>query len=117
MKIEGLQQRDMTATATLRAPRGVGDSGNRVPAGGKDLPRDLARLAFDTRQAAESIDRYLREAGRQFAFSVDQVTGRTIVSIRDPATGELIRQMPSEEALRIAHNLHVMGAALVEELA
>lgn len=117
MKIEALHLRDLTVTATLRAQPRAADGGNDTAPAGKNLPQDLARLAFDTRQAAESIDRYLRDAGRQFSFSVDEVTGRTVVSIRDPATGELIRQMPSEEALRIARNLQAMGAALMEELA
>jgi flagellar protein FlaG len=34
-------------------------------------------------------------------FSVDQDTGKTVVSLLDPE-GQVLRQMPSEEALEVA---------------
>jgi flagellar protein FlaG len=91
--------------------------GNReVAATGKILPHVEPKPA-DVHIAADLIDRFLREAGRELTFSVDEASGRTVVSVRDPATGQLIRQMPSEEVLRIAANLDLVSAALVSEQA
>ena len=55
--------------------------------------------------AAQQIESYLRSTGRELTFSVDQTTSRTVVTVRDTASGEVIRQIPSEEALRLAHSL------------
>ena len=35
-------------------------------------------------------------------FSTDQETGKLVVSVVDPSNGEVLRQMPSEEALKVA---------------
>jgi flagellar protein FlaG len=47
-------------------------------------------------------------------FSVDSASGRTVVSVRDMATGDVIRQIPSEEALRLAQALGSGGSTLVD---
>ena len=71
------------------------------------------------KSAAEQIDSYLRSIGRALDFSVDESTGRTVVTVRDSATGETIRQIPSEEALRLAQALTSQDhpAALIDQMA
>jgi len=54
--------------------------------------------------AAEQIQKYLESSGRSLNFRVDSDTGRVIVSVRDSG-GDLIRQIPSEEALELARSL------------
>jgi flagellar protein FlaG len=93
------------------------DTGKVEAASGKPLPPPLRAAAQDLHVAADLIDQYLRQSGRELSISVDKVTGSLVVAVRDPATGQLIRQIPSEEALRIAQNLEVAGPALIDELA
>ena len=62
-------------------------------------------------KAAAQMEQYARSAGRSLQFRVDQDSGRVVVSVRDPDTGELIRQIPSESALRIAEDLGGSSAA------
>lgn len=64
--------------------------------------------------AAKEIEAYLHKSGRSLEFRVDDASGRTVVSVRNPQTGELIRQIPGEEALRLAGLLAPNGAALVD---
>ena len=64
--------------------------------------------------AAQQIESYLRSIGRALEFSVDDTTGRTVVTVRDSATGETIRQIPSEEALRLAQALGTQPNALID---
>ena len=93
--------------------REVRPRGEVPPPDGKSSPPESPPTPAAVRRAAEDIERFLRDRGREFAFSVDDTTGRTIVAIRDASTGELIRQIPSEEALRIARNLDTHVPALV----
>lgn len=116
MEIGAVSLRDGRVPPDAAKPRPA-RGGKETTTAGKELPPPVADARTRLHQAVESIDRYLREAGAQFSFSVDEVTGRTVVSIRDPATGKLIRQVPSEEALRVARHLHATGATLVRELA
>jgi flagellar protein FlaG len=123
MRIDTSQVREAaggspTAGPLLQSTHAVESrGGGRDPAAtGKKLPQ-VPPTSIDVQVAADLIDRFLRDAGRALSFSVDEVTGRTVVSVRDPATGQLIRQVPSEEALRIAANLDLVSAALVSEQA
>ncbi|MCP5472196.1 MAG: flagellar protein FlaG [Sinobacteraceae bacterium] len=68
--------------------------------------------------AAAKLEEIARSIGRQLQFRVDQDSGRVVVSVRDTSTGELIRQIPSETALRIAEDLgahSVGGSSLIVE--
>ena len=93
-----------SARPTQQAPQEV--KAQRV-----DLPKQEAqstpqRTSIDAMKAAAAqIDSYLRSTGRALQFSVDDPTGMTVVTVKDSATGETIRQIPSEEALRLAETL------------
>lgn len=45
---------------------------------------------------------------------MDDTTGRTVITVRDSATGETIRQIPNEEALRLARELGNQPSALID---
>ena len=64
--------------------------------------------------AAEQIESYLKSSGRQLQFSVDEDTGRTVITVRDSVTGEIVRQIPGDEALRLAHSLGSQTNVLVD---
>lgn len=58
-----------------------------------------------TRLAARQIEAYLQRAGLTLEFRVDADTERMIVTVREKSSGEVIRQIPSEEALQLARRL------------
>jgi flagellar protein FlaG len=69
---------------------------------------------------AAQIESYLRSVGREVQFSIDSDSGETIITIRDSSTGELVRQIPSAEALRLSQALadrSNMGPSLVDTIA
>ncbi|MEM7219901.1 MAG: flagellar protein FlaG [Pseudomonadota bacterium] len=56
-------------------------------------------------QVAESLTELARNLNRDLRFSVDDASGRTVVTVVDGETQEVIRQIPSEQALRLAERL------------
>lgn len=56
-------------------------------------------------QAASSLEQSPQNIRRDLKFSVDDETGQMVVKVTDAGTGEVIRQMPSEEALKLAQRL------------
>ncbi len=64
--------------------------------------------------AAEQIESYLKSVGRELQFSIDEETGETVITVRDASTGEIVRQIPKAEAMRIAHSLGSQTNALID---
>lgn len=69
----------------------------------------------DLKQAVERIQSYLKSVNRALEFRVDSDSGRTVVSVRDVETGDLIRQFPSEEVLRLAQLADEQSVPLLNE--
>jgi len=68
-------------------------------------------------QAAQQIQSFVQSMGRNLNFSVDSTTGYHVVRVSNPDTGETIRQLPSEELLRIAQSFERLGSALINQKA
>jgi flagellar protein FlaG len=67
--------------------------------------------------AAQQIQGYLKESGRNLNVSVDESTGYYVARVVNPETGEVVRSLPSEETLRIARNIDQMRGMLVNQRA
>lgn len=74
-----------------------------------------AQVSAHIEKIAERLESYLRSVARSLEFRVDAASGRTVVSVRDAETGELIRQIPSEEVLRLAEMAEDQTLVLVNE--
>lgn len=74
-------------------------------------PVEIHKIESVTRQ----IDSFLRSMNKSLQFRVDESTGEMIVSICDSETGEVIRQVPGEEALRIAQSLEDRLSGILDE--
>ncbi len=48
------------------------------------------------------------------AFKVDEKSGQAVVTVLDKDTGDVIRQMPSEEALALAEKLSEVTGLLMK---
>ncbi len=73
---------------------------------GKEAP-PLAELVRDLNQAMQAIS-------TSITFSIDGATGKTVIRVSDAGTGELIRQIPAEETLRIAAHLNELMGILYD---
>ena len=72
----------------------------------------------ETLQAVvKQIESFLKGSERSLQFSVDETTGRTVISVRDAASGDLIRQIPGEDAMRLARALAEGAKSLIEIVA
>jgi len=74
-----------------------------------------SREAVD--QAARHIEDFVKSVGRSLSFSVDASTGQHIMRVVDPNSGEVIRQLPADETLRIARSIDYFQSMLVHQRA
>ena len=111
------------ATVRLSEPR---VEGGRVepPAplpGGNDLPRRKAAEMpeRDLSTVVASLNDYAQNVRRELQFSVDDTSGRTVITVRDSENGDIIRQIPPESAVQLASNLRsegrLQGFGLIEK--
>ena len=68
-------------------------------------------------KAAADIQQFVQSMGRNLSFSVDEVSGYHVVRVVNPNTGELVRQLPSEELLKIARDFERLNNVLVSQKA
>jgi flagellar protein FlaG len=62
--------------------------------------------AVELEQALGDISEFLQNRNTQLAFSVDEATDRPVVTVKDADSGDVIRQIPSEDVLRIAERIN-----------
>ncbi|MFV0457120.1 MAG: flagellar protein FlaG [Pseudomonas sp.] len=56
-------------------------------------------------EAVSSIKDFVQTIRRDLSFDLDDSSGKMVVKVTDRASGEVVRQIPTEEALRLAENL------------
>lgn len=74
-----------------------------------ELPRIVAvqiaeqqASSAQLRNAADNINKILKQSNKNLEFSVDTGTQKPVVKLIDTDTGDLIRQYPTEEMLAIS---------------
>ncbi|MFZ3152370.1 flagellar protein FlaG [Pseudomonas sp.] len=63
-------------------------------------------------EAVASIQDFVQSVRRSINFSVEETSGRVVVKVTDAGSGDVIRQIPSEEALQLAENLSEVRSLL-----
>ncbi|MGE6791740.1 flagellar protein FlaG [Pseudomonas guineae] len=56
-------------------------------------------------EAISSIKQFAQSIQRNLNFALDDSSGRVVVKVTDAMSGDVIRQIPSEDALRLAESL------------
>lgn len=71
---------------------------------------DPAKLS----QVATELSDMMSMMRKGLAFKVDEKSGQAVVTVLDKDTGDVIRQMPSEEALALAEKLSEVTGLLMK---
>lgn len=75
---------------------------------GKVLPPETKKAEISSeelQQAVAQLNESVQQIQRDLLFSVDDSSGRTVVRVVNTETEEVVRQMPTEEVLRISRNI------------
>ena len=56
-------------------------------------------------EASSNLNEFMQTMQRNLKFTVDEVSGESVIAVHDAKTDELIRQIPSKEALELIHNM------------
>jgi flagellar protein FlaG len=107
------------APARTSAPSGHDSAPSALPAGkgastsGEDLPAARAAAAAqDLQRTLRKLNDRMAAEQRNLSFRVDEGSGRTVITVLDSATKEVIRQIPSEEVLALSRALEAASGLL-----
>ena len=83
----------------------VTESGNVSPLNRAEAAQTEASSEAAFENAVENISNYVQNITRDLEFSVDEDLGKTVVTVLNTETQEVIRQIPSEEMVELAKRL------------
>lgn len=78
----------------------------------KKEPEEATQSREPVEDAVIAIQSFVQSIRRDLNFTLDDSSGRVVVKVTDGASGEVIRQLPSEEALRLAESLEEVRSLL-----
>ena len=95
----GLQTRNSAVNRNL-------ESGTPLPVEGKNPPTATATAPdpapSNVVDVVDRLNQAMQSLRHDILFSIDEQSGETVIQVKNQETGEVIRQMPSEEALALA---------------
>ena len=112
-RVQGPQPVPVTASVrqTAAVEPGQAAGRNESAASGQNLPSPVDKPGVEktsierVESAVSKISDFVQSFQRDLQFTVDKESDRLVVKVVDSETQEVIRQIPSEETLRIAKSL------------
>ena len=65
-------------------------------------------------EVSEQLNQKMRRDSRDLSFSVDDVANTVVLTVKNKE-GEVVRQIPNEAALRVAHNMDNVKGLMQDE--
>jgi flagellar protein FlaG len=109
-------------TSASQAPRSAkhevntAASGTPSPVAVSAVAESAARdLSQKMAAVASQLQDFLNSSQRDVEFRVDADTHLQVLTVRDSITGQVIRQFPNEDVIRVVKNLTAQQGTLLDE--
>ena len=70
-----------------------------------EIKFDQAQATKNLKEAVNLLNKQMADTGRGLGFSYDESKASAVIKVSNINTGEVVRQIPSEDVLRIAHKI------------
>lgn len=81
-----------------------------------EIKVDLEKLKAGLQESLQKLNETMRDGGRNLSFHMDEQLGGLVVQVKNADTGEVVRQIPNEMVVRMAHNFDAFKGVLHNEL-
>jgi flagellar protein FlaG len=98
---------------SIKSAEIVVDTSGRSSASVRESAQPMEKVV---QAAADAIQTFIQSRGVNLSISVDHTTGYHIIRVTDN-NGNTVMQLPSEEAVRIAHNMDSLQGVFVDHIA
>lgn len=124
MVIQPVNQNPVTEARTSngQAPKATGSAEpapqrQELPPVGRSVPETeqaVTQKPSDLQKTLDSLSQRVQSMQRDLQFSVDERSGRTVITVVDRQTDTVIRQIPAEEVLALAEHLDEASGMLLK---
>ena len=83
--------------------------------GKKQSLETLLNNSKELDNALEKLTQLADNSGRALGFSKDQAVSGPVITVTDKDTGEVVRQIPTEVIVRLAHSIEKMKGLLFDK--
>ena len=90
--------------------------GDRPPGGhaGVEKAEKAEKTREPLNEVVSDLNNLVRDLHRELRFSVDDKSGETTIKVVDSETDEVVRQIPSEEVVRLRQRLEDAAGAIFQ---
>jgi len=74
---------------------------------------DASEIRHNLQEAVSMLNQQMASTNRGLGFRIDEAVGGPVVTVRSADTGEVVRQIPNEVVVRVAHNIEKMKGLLL----
>jgi flagellar protein FlaG len=67
-------------------------------------------------ETVEALNSVMQQMQRGISFQVDDQSGRSVIQVIDRDSGDVIKQMPSEDLLKLINHMQEMQNILFDEI-
>ena len=75
---------------------------------------DPDQMRANLEAAIEKLNEQVERNGRGLNFAIDEKLNRPIITVRNTATGEVVRTIPNEVVIKVAHNIEDIKGLLMD---
>jgi len=101
--------RNRYGAASVQSGKSVPQDGTQPPHAATQANTNDEPVEEQLVAAVSDISEFVQQVHRELQFSIDKESGRTVVRVVNADTDEVVRQIPAEEALKLARHLAEAG--------
>lgn len=105
---KGQATQQMDAAQITSVPQPVETQSGEAVEQSSEVKRDQLRTAVS------DLQDFVQSVRRDINFNLDDESGRVVINVTEASSGDIIRQLPSEEALRLSESLSEIRSLLFE---
>lgn len=101
--LKSATKQDLFAAPAQKAP---------IPAVRAQLPTDAEKVAQQLDRVVEQLNQQMQANHRNLSFGIDRKINTVVITVTDKASGEVVRQIPPESVVRVAHHIENLKGLL-----
>ena len=81
-----------------------------------DIKFDQEQASKKLKDAVSLLNKQMADTGRGLGFSYDESKASAVIKVSNINTGEVVRQIPSEEVIKMAHKIDELKGILYNKI-
>lgn len=77
---------------------------------------DPDKVRANLQEAVQRLNEQVEKNGRGLNFAIDDKLNRPVITVRSTQSGEIVRQIPNEVVIKVAHNIEDVKGLLADGL-